>query len=75
MRASTEGKSRQTSAVTLFVRHQPPASPNTHPSSIHPALLSPAQWDYCDRQMGLGNERHFDGKLRIIPSAARSLIS
>lgn len=74
MRASTKGKSRQTSTC-CFVRHQPPASPNRHPSRQGIALLSPAQWNYCDGQMGLGNKRHVDGKVRIILPAAHSLIS
>lgn len=75
MRASTKGKARQPSTVSLFVRHQPPVSPNMHPSRHGIERLSRARWDYYDRWMGLGNKRHFDGEIRVIPPAAHSLIS
>lgn len=75
MRASTKKKSSQISTVIPFVRHQAPANPDVHPSREGFVLISPAQWDYSDRQMGLGNREHFDGKLQIIPPAAHSLIS
>lgn len=68
-----ERKCRQTSTVTLFVRHQLPASPSKHPSRQGIAALPCAVGLLI--QMGLGNRRRFEGKVRIIPPAAHSLVS